>query len=34
MQVPDQDALTSLAKQLDMMEPRLPYHLWIEQPLG
>lgn len=31
-QVPNEEALRSLATKLDEMAPKIPYHLWIEQP--
>jgi hypothetical protein len=31
-QVPNEESLRSLATKLDEMAPKIPYHLWIEQP--
>ncbi|GFZ46914.1 hypothetical protein JCM24511_04135 [Saitozyma sp. JCM 24511] len=31
-EVPNEEALRSLATKLDEMAPKIPYHLWIEQP--
>ncbi|KAK1923978.1 peptidyl-tRNA hydrolase II domain-containing protein [Papiliotrema laurentii] len=32
LEVPDEAALKDLASKLDTLEPKIPYHLWIEQP--
>lgn len=31
-QVSDESSLRALAEKLDQLEPRIPYHLWVEQP--
>jgi hypothetical protein len=32
MEVRDEDALRRLCAKLDGLEPKIPYHLWVEQP--
>ncbi|RXK35573.1 hypothetical protein M231_07158 [Tremella mesenterica] len=32
METADEDSLRSLVSKLDSLSPKIPYHMWIEQP--
>ncbi|EIW65974.1 hypothetical protein TREMEDRAFT_19626, partial [Tremella mesenterica DSM 1558] len=32
METVDEDSLRSLVSKLDSLSPKIPYHMWIEQP--